>query len=299
VSVEITHPDKVLFPDAGITKADLADHYEGVSEWMLPHVKGRPVSMQRFPDGIDGKGFFHKDIPDYFPSWIRRVEVPKANGTVTHVVICNAETLVYLVGQNTITPHVWLSREDRVWQPDRLVIDLDPPPDGDFAAVRRAARHTGELMRELGFSPFAQVTGSKGIHVWTPLRRRTDFEQVRALARDMGQVLAANHPDELTTEFRKANRGGRILVDTARNGYAQTAVPPYAVRARPGAPVATPIDWEELSDSKLRSDRWNVGNIRRRLAAKGDPWADISSYARGISRARRRIDSLLTGINRV
>jgi bifunctional non-homologous end joining protein LigD len=299
VSVEITHPDKVLFPDAGITKADLADHYEGVSEWMLPHVKGRPVSMQRFPDGIDGKGFFHKDIPDYFPSWIRRVEVPKANGTVTHVVICNAETLVYLVGQNTITPHVWLSREDRVWQPDRLVIDLDPPPDGDFAAVRRAARHTGELMRELGFSPFAQVTGSKGIHVWTPLRRRTDFEQVRALARDMGQVLAANHPDELTTEFRKANRGGRILVDTARNGYAQTAVPPYAVRARPGAPVATPIDWDELSDSKLRSDRWNVGNIKRRLAANGDPWADISSYARGISRARRRIDSLLTGINRV
>jgi bifunctional non-homologous end joining protein LigD len=217
---------------------------------------------------------------------------------VTHVVICNVDTLVYLVGQNTITPHVWLSREDRVWQPDRLVIDLDPPPDGDFSAVRRAARHTGELMRELGLSPFSQVTGSKGIHVWTPLRRRADFEQVRALARDMGQVLAANHPDELTTEFRKANRGGRILVDTARNGYAQTAVPPYAVRARPGAPVATPIDWEELSDSRLRPDRWNVGNIMRRLGAKGDPWADISSYARGISRARRRIDSLLMGINR-
>jgi bifunctional non-homologous end joining protein LigD len=296
VSVEITHPDKVLFPDAGITKADLADHYERVSEWMLPHVKGRPVSMQRFPDGIDGKGFFHKDIPDYFPAWIRRVEVPKANGTVTHVVISGAKTLVYLVGQNTITPHVWLSREDRVWQPDRLVIDLDPPPGGDFSAVRRAARHTGELMREIGFSPFAQVTGSKGIHVWTPLRRRSGYEDVREIEHDIGRMLAASHPDELTTEFRKANRGGRILVDTARNGYAQTAVPPYAVRARPGAPVATPIDWEELSDSKLRPDRWNVGNIMRRLSAKGDPWADISSYARGISRARRRIDSLLSGL---
>ena len=293
MTVEITHPDKLLFPADGISKADMASYYERVADWMLPHVKGRPVSMQRFPDGIDGKGFFHKDMPDYFPDWIKRVEVPKANGTVTHVVICTAATLVYLVGQNTITPHVWLSRADRLWQPDRLVIDLDPPPGGDFAAVRRAARWTGELMRELGFAPFAQVTGSKGIHVWTPLRRRARFEEVRELARDIGRVLAANHPDELTTEFRKANRGERILVDTARNGYAQTTVPPYAVRPRPGAPVATPIDWEELSDSKLRPDRWNVTNVLRRLSAKGDPWADIASYARGISPARRRIDSLL------
>ena len=153
MTVEITHPDKLLFPADGISKADIASYYERVADWMLPHVKGRPVSMQRFPDGIDGKGFFHKDIPDYFPDWIKRVEVPKANGSVTHVVIRDAATLVYLVGQNTITPHVWLSRADRVWQPDRLVIDLDPPPGGDFAAVRRAARWTGELMRELGFSP--------------------------------------------------------------------------------------------------------------------------------------------------
>ena len=212
----------------------MASYYERVADWMLPHVKGRPVSMQRFPDGIDGKGFFHKDIPDYFPDWIKRVEVPKANGTVTHVVISTAATLVYLVGQNTITPHVWLSRADRVWQPDRLVIDLDPPPGGDFAAVRRAARWSGELLRDLGLAPFAQVTGSKGIHVWTPLRRRARFEDVHELARDIGRVLAADHPDELTTEFRKANRGERILVDTARNGYAQTTVPPYAVRPRPG-----------------------------------------------------------------
>ena len=113
------------------------------------------------------------------------------------------------------------------------------------------------------------------------------------MARDLGRVLASRHPDVLTTEFRKAERGGRILVDTARNGYAQTAVPPYAVRPRPGAPVATPIEWDELSDSKLRPDRWNVKNVLRRLGAKGDPWADIGSYARGISRARRQIDSLL------
>jgi bifunctional non-homologous end joining protein LigD len=293
MSVEITHPDKVLFPDDGITKADLASYYERVAEWMLPHVRGRPVSMQRFPDGIDGKGFFHKDIPDYFPDWIKRVEVPKSGGTVTHVIVSGRDTLVYLVGQNTITPHVWLSRADRLWQPDRMVIDLDPAPGSDFNAVRRAARQTGELFRELGFTPFVQVTGSKGIHVWTPLRRRARHDEVRAFAGDLGRVLADRHPDQLTTEFRKAKRDGRILIDTARNTYAQTAVPPYAVRPRPGAPVATPIDWDELSDSKLRPDRWTVRNVLRRLSAKGDPWADMSSYARGISRARRRLDSLL------
>ena len=292
-TVEITHPDKVLFPDDGITKADLADYYERVCEWMLPHVRNRPVSMQRFPDGIGGGGFFHKDIPDYFPRWIRRVEVPKAKGTVTHVLVSDAATLVYLVGQNTITPHVWLSRADRVWQPDRMVIDLDPPEGSDFSAVRRAARQTGELLRELGFTPFAQVTGSKGIHVWTPLRRRARHDEVRAFAGDIAHVLAARHPDELTSEWRKEKRDGRILVDVARNTYAQTAVPPYAVRPRPGAPVATPLDWEELSDSKLRPDRWNVKNVFRRLSAKGDPWADIASYARGIARARRRIESML------
>jgi bifunctional non-homologous end joining protein LigD len=292
-TVEITHPDKLLFPDDGITKADLADYYERVCEWMLPHIRFRPVSMQRFPDGIGGKGFFHKDVPDYFPKWIRRVEVPKSNGTVTHMFVCDDAALVYLVGQNTITPHVWLSRADRLWQPDRMVIDLDPAPESDFNAVRRAAHATGELLRELGLTPFAQVTGSKGIHVWTPLRRRAAHDEVRAFAGDIGRVLADRHPDELTTEFRKAKRGGRILVDTARNTYAQTAVPPYAVRPRPGAPVATPLDWDELSDSKLRPDRWTIRNVLRRLAAKGDPWADIGSYARGISRARRRLESLL------
>lgn len=291
-TIEITHPEKVLFPGDGITKADLAAYYERVSEWMLPHVAFRPVSMQRFPDGIDGKGFFHKDVPPYFPKWIRRVKVPKADGTVTHLYVCDADTLVYLVGQNTITPHVWLSRADRVWQPDRMVLDFDPAPGSDFAAVRRAARHAGELLTELGFTPFAQVTGSKGIHVWTPLRRRARHDEVRAFAGSLGRVLAARHPDELTTEWHKEKRDGRILVDTARNTYAQTAVPPYAVRPRPGAPVATPIEWDELSDSKLRPDRWNVKNVFRRLRAKGDPWADIGSYARGISRARRRVESM-------
>jgi bifunctional non-homologous end joining protein LigD len=293
VNVEITHPDKELFPADGITKADLARYYEHVSAWMLPHVQGRPLSLLRFPDGIDGEGFFHKNVPPYYPDWIKRVEVEKRGGTVLHALVCDADTLVYLVGQNTITPHVWLSRADRLRQPDRIVFDLDPAPGADFAAVRRAARRTGDLLRDLGLEPFAQVTGSKGIHIWAPLRRRATFEDVRPFARDVAELLVTRHPEELTTEMRKAERGGRILVDVMRNAYAQTAVPPYAARPRPGAPVATPIDWDELSDSRLRPDRWTVKNVLRRLGAKGDPWADIASFARGLSRARKRLDRLM------
>ena len=288
----LTHPDKLLFPDDGITKADLASYYEHVSEWMLHHVVARPLSLQRFPDGIDGEGFFQKNVPGHYPDWVRRVEVDKAGGTVVHAVVSNADTLPYLVGQNAITPHIWLSRADRIRQPDRIVVDLDPPPRGDFAAVRRAARRTGELLREIGLEPFAQVTGSKGIHVWTPLRRRATFEDVKAFTARFAELLAARHPDELTTRFRKADRGGRILVDVMRNRYAQTAVPPYAVRPRPGAPVATPIEWDELSDARLRPDRWTVKSVPRRLTVKGDPWADIASFARGLSRPSKRLDAL-------
>jgi bifunctional non-homologous end joining protein LigD len=293
VSVEITHPDKLLFPDDGLTKADIAGYYEAVSEWMMQHVRNRPISMLRFPDGVGGHGFFHKNVPDYFPDWVRRVEVDKRGGTLVHAVICDPDTLVYLVGQNMITPHVWLSRADRLRQPDRIVFDLDPAPGADFAAVRRAARRTGELLRELGLEPFAQVTGSKGIHVWTPLRRRSTFEDVRPFARAVAELLTARHPDDLTLEFRKAERGGRILVDVMRNAYAQTSVPPYAVRPLPGAPVATPISWDELSDSKLRADRWTVKNVLRRLKTKDDPWADIASYARGLSRAGKRLERMV------
>jgi bifunctional non-homologous end joining protein LigD len=292
VRAKISSPDKLLFPADGITKADLASYYERVAEWMLPHIRERPLSLQHFPDGIEGAGFFHKNVPNHYPEWVHRVEVAKEGGTVVHAVATDADTLPYLAGQNAITPHVWLSRADRVHQPDRMVVDLDPPPGADFPAVRRAAGRAGELLSEIGLEPFAQVTGSKGIHVWTPLRRRGDFEEVKAFSNAFAALLVARHPDELTTEFRKAKRGGRILVDVLRNRYAQTAVPPYAVRPRPGAPVATPIEWDELSDSKLRPDRWTLKTVLRRLGAKGDPWADIGASARGLSGARKRLEEL-------
>ena len=291
--VEVSHPEKVLFPDDGVTKGELAEYYERVAQWMLPHIKGRPLSLQRFPAGIGQRGFFHKDVPDYFPAWVGRVEAAKHGGSVTHAIASDSRTLVYLANQNTITPHIWLSRADRIDRPDRLVIDLDPAPGSDFADVRHAARHAGELLREVGLEPFAQVTGSKGIHVWTPIQRRAGFDQVKEFADGLADVLTARDPDALTTEFRKAQRGGRILVDVLRNRYAQTVVPPYAVRPRAGAPVATPIEWRELSNSKLRPDGWTVRTVLRRLARKGDPWAAIGEEARGLAQPRKRLHALL------
>jgi bifunctional non-homologous end joining protein LigD len=293
VKVEVSHPEKVLFPQDGITKGELVQYYERVARWMVPHIEGRPLSLQRFPAGIGQRGFFHKDAPDYFPAWVRRVEAAKHGGSVTHAIASDARTLVYLANQNTITPHVWLSRADRIERPDRLVIDLDPAPNSDFDDVRRAARSAGDLLREVGLEPFAQVTGSKGIHVWTPIQRRADFDDVKEFADGLAELLAARDPDTLTTEFRKAQRGGRILVDVLRNRYAQTVVPPYAVRPRAGAPVATPIEWSELASSKLRPDGWTTRTVLGRLEKKGDPWAGMGAHARGLSAPGKRLRALL------
>ena len=289
-AIKITHPDKVLFPDAGVTKADLAAYYERVAPLILPHLRGRPVSMQRFPDGVGKPGFFHKDMPGYFPGWFERARMPKSGGFVTHPVVTNADGLVYLANQNTITPHVWLSRADKPRHPDRIVIDLDPSRD-DFAQVRRAARNVASLLSELGLPAFPMVTGSRGIHLWVPIRRDRETERVKAFTRGIAALAGARHPDDLTTEFRKAKRGDRILVDVARHGYAQTVVPPYAVRARPGASVAMPISLDELGDSRLRPDKWNTRNAFRRLG-RADPWEGFKRASVSIARAEKRLGDL-------
>jgi bifunctional non-homologous end joining protein LigD len=292
MKVEVSNPDKVLFPELGLTKADLASYYERVAEHMLPHVKDRPVSMQRFPDGIDGYGFFHKDVPDHFPRWIKRVRARKRGGTVTHALIQNTDALVFLADQACITPHVWLSRADRLERPDRLIFDLDPS-GRNFAPVRELARRLGELMDELGLPRFAMTTGSRGVHVWVPLQRRASFDEVRDFARRVARLLERRHPELATTQQRKAKREGRILIDVMRNAYAQTAVPPYAVRPRAQAPVATPLEWDELSDSRLRPDRWTIRNLLRRVSRKGDPWREIGSHAAPLAAASRRVDERL------
>lgn len=276
--VPITSPTKALFPD-GTTKADFAAYMRDVARAMLPHVRDRPLSLQRFNRGIGGEGFFQKDVPRGAPEWLRIVEVPKHGGTVRHVVATEPATLVWLANQNCITPHVSTARADRLDRPDRVVWDLDPSGEGEFDLVRRTALELGGLLREAGTDPYAMTTGSRGIHVVVAIRRRYDYERVRDAALAVAEALVERHPDELTTAFRKEKRGGRLFVDVNRNGWAMTTVPPYAVRPRPGAPVATPLRWEEVEDARLTPGRWTLHDVRERLDRDGDAWADITQAA--------------------
>ena len=211
-TVQVTRPDKPLF-GCGITKADLARYYEAVAEFMLPHLAGRPLNLERYPDGIDGPRLIQQQAGKYFPDWIGRAETPKKGGSVEHVVARDAATLVYLAGQAALTLHRWLSRADRLDRPDLLIVDLDPSdPASD---VRAAAVEFGDLLRELGLEPFAMTTGSRGFHVVAPLQRRADVDFVRAFARDLARLAAARDPEHLTVEQRKAKRGGRILAPSS------------------------------------------------------------------------------------
>jgi bifunctional non-homologous end joining protein LigD len=284
--VEITHPGKALFTNPTITKLQLARHYERVADAMLPHVRGRPLALQAFPQGIDGHGFFLKSIPKHFPSWIKTAEVPKKDGSLTQALAENAATLVYLAGQNVVTLHVWLSRADMLRKPDRLILDFDPSPGVGFAAVRAAAREAGRRLHNAGLVPHAMVTGSRGIHVVCPLRRGPTFGAVHSYARTVAEAMVADDPGHLTLEWRKADRGARIYVDVNRINYGQHAVAPYGVRARPRAPVAMPIQWEELSNPRLKPDRWTVRTAADRLSSEGDAWSEMSRSARRLPRIK-------------
>jgi bifunctional non-homologous end joining protein LigD len=285
--VRLSHPDKVLFPDDGLTKADLAAHYERVAPAMLSHVRDRPLNLWRWNNGIGGQRVVQQDAPKGAPDWLPRVETPRRRGgSISHVLANDADALRWLANQNCITPHVWSARRDRLDHPDRLIFDLDPPEGVEFAAIRTAALGLGEHLRGLKLEPFAMTTGSRGIHVVAPLRRTRPADDVRAVAGAIAEDFAAQHDDALTTEWRKAKRNDRILVDTARNTYAQTVVAPYAPRALAGAPVATPLAWEELEDPELHAQRWTMRSIGERLDERGDPWADIARHARTLPRVR-------------
>jgi bifunctional non-homologous end joining protein LigD len=281
-AIEITHPDKVMFTRPRVTKRDLVRHYEQVAAAMLPHVRARPLALESYPQGTDQRGFLLKSIPAHFPDWIDRAEIPKKGGSLTQVIAGPAATFVYLAGQNVVTPHIWLSRVDALREPDRLIIDLDPAPGVGFAAVRAAARSAGERLRDDGLVPHAMVTGSRGIHVVCPLRRGPSFSDVHAYARAVAEDLVATDPRRLTLEWRRSDRGPRIYLDVNRINYAQHAVAPYAVRARPKAPVAMPIHWAELDDRWLAADRWTTRTAAQRLRAEGDAWRGIGRRARAL-----------------
>lgn len=292
-TVTITHPERVLFPEDGLTKGDLADYHRAVADVLVPHLRDRPLMLQRFPEGIGAGGFYQKEAGRGVPGWIRTVRVDKEGGTVNHPVVDDADALLALTNLSVVSFHRWPSRADQLTQPDVLVMDLDPSSD-DFEEVRQAARWTRELLDELDLASYLQVTGSRGLHVVVPLDRSADTGAVDAFAADLARVLASRHPEELTAEFSKAARRGRLYLDTARNGWAQTAVSPYSVRPRRGAPVATPITWDELADPAVRPDGWTLHTVPDRLADAGDPWAGMGRHARALlPRRRAALDALL------
>ncbi|MBD0841632.1 non-homologous end-joining DNA ligase [Streptomyces sp. TRM68416] len=292
-TVEVHRPDKVLFPGGGgteeYTKGDLVDYYRSVAPFMLPHLRGRPLMLERHPDGVDGPRFMQKNTPESYPDWVARVEVPKEGGTVCHTVCEDSATLVLLADQASITLHRWLSRVGRLDRPDRMVFDLDPSGD-DFERVREAARLLGELLDEVNLPSALMTTGSRGLHVIVPLNGHHDFDEVREFARDLADALAAAHPERLTTAARKKDRGDRLYFDVQRNAYAQTAVVPFTVRARPGAPVAVPLAWSDLDDPGLNARRWTVADAVDQ--ARANPWSGVLTRGRALGPARRRLNAL-------
>lgn len=289
MKVKVTHPEKVLFARDGYTKKDMVEYYLAVSEVMLPHMRGHPLAMLRFPNGIDGERFFQKQAPDYFPAFIGRVELPKAKGTTNYAVVNNRDALAYIANHNCIEFHSLPVRANDLRHPDRIVFDLDPSVD-DFGVVKDAAGWLRALLDDLGLPNFPMTSGSRGLHIWVPLDRRSTSDEVLAFAGSAAQLLVTQHPDELTTQFSKADRGDRIYLDVARNAPAQHAVTPYSLRAKDGAPVATPISWDELDDPDVHPQRWNMRNVLERVA--DDPWKGMARGARSLKRAAGRLERL-------
>jgi bifunctional non-homologous end joining protein LigD len=248
--------------------------------------------MEQYPNGIARKGFFHRSVPDYFPSWIDRIALRKAGGKVTEVIANDAATLVYLAEQNCVTLHAGLSRRDRINYPDRMIIDLDPSIS-DFAAVRAAARGLKALLDDLELVSFVKITGSRGMHVAVPLDRSAPFEKVHAFARQLATSLVARYPHELTVEQRRNRRGKRVFLDFMRNSPAQTAVAPYSVRALEGAPVAAPLTWSEAFSKSMTAQKYDIKSILRRLSKKDDPWSKIDRSPNSLERAQKKLASAL------
>ena len=287
----ITHPEKVLFPDDGITKGQLAAYYEMIAPVMLPHIARRPVTMERFPAGIGKKGFLQKDVSKGFPEWLQRVEVPKKDGIVHHPIVTDTRSLLWLVNQNSITPHVWTSRAPDVYYPDICVFDLDPSVD-DPDMLRAAALAVRDLLEEVGLSSWVKTSGSKGFHIAVPLDGKANMGEVEGFAHALGRLLVSRDPKNLTQEFHKVDRGTRILIDTGRNGWSATHAAAYAVRAKPGAPVSAPCTWEELETGKVGPRTFTLRNMAPRIEQVGDLWSGMRRRRRSLNRPVLKLRAL-------
>jgi len=288
-AVTITHPDKILFPDDGITKGELAAYYESIAPVMLPHLRGRPITMERYPSGIGTKGFWQKSVVKGFPDWLERVDVAKKDGTVRHPLVSDVRSLLWTANQNTITHHVWTSRVPDLHRPDVLVFDLDPSID-EPAMLRDVALSVRDFLGELGLSTLVKTTGSKGFHIVVPIEYAKSAKGTKD-ARDakkwdaarfadaVGAFLVKHDPQHLTQEFHKVDRGRRVLMDTGRNHYSATFAAAYTVRAKPGAPVSAPCTWEEIERGTVTPRSFTIRNMAERIETVGDLWADAKPSA--------------------
>lgn len=278
-TVELSHEDKQLYPRDGFRKRDVLDYYRDVSGVMVPHLRGKPLTLRRFPDGVGKEGFYQKDAPREMPEWVRVEEVPQRGGgdPVHHVVCENEATLVYLANKACLELHVGLSTVEDLERPVLVVFDLDPAEQVGVAELRAGVRSICARVRDAGLTPHVQLTGGKGFHVAAPLRGDRDFEQVRAAARGLAETAAREEPQRFTTEQRKDKRGQRIYLDINRNAYGQTVIAPYSLRARDGAPAATPLDTDEVPRARPRQH--GMASVPRRLAHKRDPWSGMERCA--------------------
>ncbi len=292
----ITHPEKVMFPEDGITKGDLAAYYEAVAGVMLPHLRGRPLTMERYPAGIGKKGFWQKDVSKGFPDWLERVKVPKKDGFLHHPIITDERSLMWVTNQNTITQHVWISRVPELYYPDICVFDLDPSKD-DVKAVQSAALGLRDLLEELGLPSWVKTSGSKGFHIVVPLDGKSEMSEVEQFANTVGRVFVSLAPDHLTQEFNKVDRKGRIYIDTGRNGYSATFAAAYTVRAKNGAPVSAPCTWEEIEKGKVAPNTFTLRNTPARIKKVGDLWADMLKRRRSLTKAAAKLKRMASSVH--
>jgi bifunctional non-homologous end joining protein LigD len=276
----ISHPDKVLFPGEGITKGELAEYYASVAAVMLPHLRQRPITMERFPQGIGAKGILQKDVGRGAPDWLKRAALPKkAGGTVNYALVNDRRSLEWLANQNTVAIHIWPARVPRVDGPDLCIFDLDPSVD-DVGVLRQAALHVRALLDELGVPCGLKTSGSRGFHIAVPLDSRTSFDESHRFARRVADILEERHPRLFTQEQRKADRKDRILIDIGRNRAGATFVAPYSVRARPGAPVSAPCTWNEVEDGTVGPRAFTLQTLQARIADVGDLWEEFRRRTR-------------------
>jgi len=282
--VKTTNAKKVFYPEDGVTKGQVVDYYRNVAESMVVHLRGRPLTLRRFPNGIEQESWFQKGASDYLPDWIKVAKIPqRKSGSVRHVLCEDTATLVYLANQAAIEFHIWTSTIDSLNNPNLMVMDLDPVPQTQTTELRKLARRVREIYEKLGLTAYLQATGGRGFHVVAPLDAEADYETVHTLSREIADYLVTKDPDRLTTQFRKDKRGSKIFLDANRNGYAQTFISPYSLRSRSGAAAATPLDWSELG--KAEPNGWDYAKIKLRLARKKDPWHTIYENPGSASKA--------------